>query len=179
MHTRPLLQHPALGFSLMEIIIGLVLLGLLGVAGSKMMAGSFYTTQVIGNEHLGNSSARYAMERMARDVREIQYDAINDVLSLSTMTGSQLSFTKSGLLNATTNVSYAYSQSTKLLSMTVGTTTATLARDVSSLTFTYLDATLAVTTVAKNVRFVRIALTMAPPQAQSITLLTQIKLRNV
>ncbi len=161
----------------MEITIGVVLLGLLGVAGSKMMAGSFFTTQVIGNEHLGNSTARYAMERMARDIREIQYDAVNDVLSISTMTTSQLSFTKSGLANATTAISFAYVNPN--LSMTVAGTTATLASNVSSLAFTYLDANLAVTNIAKNVRFVRIAMTLAPVQAQSITLLTQVKLRNV
>lgn len=161
----------------MEIVIGLVLLGLLGVTGSKMMTGSYYTTQVIGNEHLGNSSARYALERMARDIREIQYDAANDILGISSMSSTRLSFTKSGLAGATTAVIFSYTNPN--LTMTVAGTSATLAQDVTSLTFTYLDGNLTETATPNAVRFVRIALTVAPAQAQSITLLTQVRLRNV
>lgn len=167
------------GFTLMEITISLVLLGILGIAGAKMMAGSFYTTQIIGSGHLSNSTARYAMERMARDIREIQYNVsnVNNELQILTMTPSQVSFIRSGLNNTTTTIGFSYANPN--LTMTVGSTSATLASNITGLTFTYLDANGAGTVLPQSVRYVRIAFTATPTQGQSISLITQVKLRNV
>ena len=62
------------GFTLMEIIISVVLLGILGVVGTTMISSSFYTTRVMSTGHLAYSAARYALERMAREIREVQYN---------------------------------------------------------------------------------------------------------
>lgn len=173
--------HPRLrsqGFTLIEIIISLVLLGILGITGSKMITGSFSTTQIIGNGHLSNSMARYAMERMARDIREIRYDVTNigNELRITGMTPSTLSFQKSGLGNSTANISYSYVKPNLTLNST------TLANNISNLSFTYLDANGGVLGAsignAQSVRSVLITLTATPTQAQSISLTTQVKLRN-
>ncbi len=161
----------------MEITISVVLLGILSVVGANMIAGSFFTTRVISNEHLGNSTARYAMERMARDIREISYDAANDALGITGMSASQLSFTKSGISGILTNVSYGHVNPN--LSMNVAGTSAILATDITGFGLSYLDVNGNITATPNAVRYVRITLTSAPAQAQAITLTTQVRLRNV
>lgn len=165
------------GFSLMEIVLGIVLLGILGISGTRMISGSFYTTQVISKGHMTNSMARYAMERMARDIREISYDTANDLLGITSMSGSQLTFTKSGLGSGTTSVNFTHSNPT--LSMTVAGTSATLATDITSFTFSYLNASGGTASLPNDVRVVRITLTATPAEAPAITLTTQVRLRNV
>lgn len=177
--AAPVQQHRQRqqGFSLLEIVLSIVLLGILGVAGTHMIVGSFFTTQVIGNEHLANSMARYAMERMVRDVREISYNTSSDVVGITSMSASQLSFTKSGPGSTSTSVGFAYANPT--LTMTVAGTSATLATAITGFGFSYLDANGLDTAIPNAVRSVRITLTATPAQAQAITLTTQVRLRNV
>lgn len=165
------------GFTLMEITISVVLLGILGVVGTTMMSGSFYTTRVISTEHLAYSEARYAMERMAREIREMQYDTATSSLSLSTMTAAQLSFVKTSM-TGTSNVSFQYTAPTLSMSYPPAAS-AVLARDISAFSFTYLDENRVVTAQPNNVRFVRIALTTSPAGAQALSLVTQVNLRNL
>jgi prepilin-type N-terminal cleavage/methylation domain-containing protein len=164
------------GFTLMEITISVVLLGILGVVGTTMMSGSFYTTRVISTEHLAYSEARYAMERMAREIREMQYDTATSSLSLSTMTAAQLSFVKTSM-TGTSNVSFQYTAPTLSMSYPPAAS-AVLARDISAFSFTYLDENRVVTAQPNSVRFVRIALTTSPSGAQALSLVTQVNLRN-
>ena len=163
------------GFTLMEIVISLVLLGILGAVGTTMLSGSFVTTQVITNEHLAYASARYAMERMGREIREISYDTTTHDLGISTMTASQLSLTKSGL-GGTTNVTIAYAAPQILLTTAAGS--GVLAQDISAFALIYLDASRQPTTVVNDVRFVRISMTTSAPQTQPLTLVTQVSLKN-
>lgn len=165
------------GFSLLEIVLSIVLLGILGVAGSRMIANSFFTTQIISNEHLANATTRYALERMAHDIREISYDSANDVVGITGMSASQLSFTKSGLGGAITSMGFTYASPT--LTMSAAGSSATLANDITTFSFTYLDASGTITATPNAVRSVRITLTATPAQAQAITLTTQVRLRNV
>lgn len=174
------------GFTLMEITISVVLLGILGVVGTTMMSGSFYTTRVISTEHLAYSEARYAMERMAREIREMQYDTVTSSLSLSSMDTSQLSFVKTGM-TGNSNVSFQYTSPTLSMSYPPQVP-AVLARDISDFSFIYLDANRAEITkdmvaidnqLIHKIRFVRIALTTSPAGAQALSLVTQVNLRNL
>jgi len=165
------------GFSLMELTIGVVLLGMLGVIGSTMIASSFFTTRVIGNEQLAYSAARYAMERMRREVREIRYDATSGTVKITAMSASQLSFEKSGVAGNTDVTLQYLSPSISLVYPPAAA--ATLSNDISSFAFTYLDANRQVTAVANSVRYIRIAFTVSPSQAQPLSLVTQVSLRNL
>lgn len=167
------------GFTLLEIVISVMLLGILSVVGSTMISGAFYTTRIISTEHLAYSAARYALERMAREIREMHYDPANGTLSLSTMSRSQLSFVKSGV-SGTSNVNFQYTSPTLYMSYPPADS-AILARDISDFSFTYLDANRVQITdpqLANSVRFVRIALTTSPTSAQTLSLDTQVSLRN-
>lgn len=81
------------GFTLIEIVIGLVLLGILGIVGTKMIGGSFFTNEVISKTNMAYSKARYGLERMAREIREVDDTGS---LQITTWTATQLSFTKTG-----------------------------------------------------------------------------------
>lgn len=160
----------------MEMVIGIVLLGILSVVGTTMISSSFTTTRVISNEHLAYSSARYAMERMVREIREIQYDTSTHMLSISSMGPAQLSFTESGL-SATRAVSLSYISPQIILTTPNGS--APLVNNVSAFTLSYLDINRQATTNVNDVRYVRIAMTVSPDQAQVLSLVTQVGLRNL
>lgn len=158
----------------MEIVISIVLLGILGMVGTTMLTGSFSTTQIISTQHLAYSEARYAMERMAREIREIQ----NKSATISTMTSQELRFIRTGLTGTTSEVRFQYSSRTLSMSYPPAGS-ATLARDITSFAFTYLDANQAPTLIPDNVRFVGISLTVTPSGAKALSLATRVSLRNL
>lgn len=164
------------GFTLMEMVIGIVLLGILSVVGTTMISGSFTTTRVISNEHLAYSSARYAMERMVREIREIQYTTTTHVVGISSMGPGQLTFTASGL-NSSRAVSLSYVAPQVILTTSDGS--APLVSSVSAFNLSYLDINRQTTANVNDVRYVRIAMTISPDQAQALSLVTQVGLRNL
>lgn len=158
----------------MELTISVVLLGILGVVGTTMFTGSFYTTKVINTQHLAYSEARYAIERMAREIREIQ----SEPSRISRIDPNQLDFVKTNLNGTTTAVSFKYVSPTLSMSYSAGAYY-TLARNISSFTFTYLNANGSVTTDMNLVRFVDLALTVSAPEVKALTLTTRVRLRNL
>lgn len=177
------------GFSLMEIVLGLMLLGILSVVGSNMITSGFYTTMTLSDEHLAHGAARYAMERMAREIREIQYDPTSGVVSISSTmrTASQLSFVKT-TLSGTSNVTFKF---TSNANPTLGTIQMSyfqddtspanvLARNIKSFSFTYLaDSNGTVATSSNQVRFIQIDMSVVfSPTSVELPMRTLIKLRN-
>ena len=161
----------------MEIIVSLVLLGILSLVGTTMISGSFNTTRFITNEHLVNSMARYAMERMVRDIREVSYDTSTKVLGINSKSSTSISFGKSEINGSTTSVIYSYADSA--ITMNVAGTVATLANQITDFSLTYLDVNNGTPVTDQNVCSVRITLTATPSQARPITLTTQVRLRNI
>ena len=101
----------ACGFSLIEIVIGLVVLSFLGIVGVNMISGSVSTNQVISNAQLAYSSARYALDRISREIREIKYDVSTNTIgitSASNMTASKLVFTQTGANSSSKLVTLTY-----------------------------------------------------------------------
>lgn len=95
MLSQPVLTLRQRGFTLIEIVIALVLLGILGIAGSKIFTASVYTNQTISASNMAYANARYALERVSRETREMDKTASVAASSL-TVTASKLSFIKSG-----------------------------------------------------------------------------------
>lgn len=84
------------GFSLIEIVLTVALLGILSIAGVNMISGSVLTNQFIGNERLILSAQRYAIERMSREIREIEFLSASESMNIATpIDHNQLSFYKS------------------------------------------------------------------------------------
>jgi MSHA biogenesis protein MshO len=88
------------GFTLVEMIITIVLIGILAAVGSNMLSDSFKTTGIVNSSYATEGKARYALERLAREIREVKYcsgtGCLNGVTGycVSTMTASKLVFNK-------------------------------------------------------------------------------------
>lgn len=179
-------QH---GFTLMEIVLGLVLLGLLSMVGTTMVSSGFYTTMKLSDEQLTHASARYAMERLAREIREIQFNPTTGVSGISStlMSSSQLSFMKT-TLSGTAYVSFKYTPNANpalgTLQMSYFQDDASpaniLTRNLKSFSFTYLaDSNGTVTASPNSVRFIRIDMVVVlSAGAAELPMTTLIKLRN-
>src|SRR5450759_1188287 len=61
------------GFTLVEIIISIVLLGILAAVGSSMISDTFKTTKMVDANQANRAQIRYAVERLAREIREVKY----------------------------------------------------------------------------------------------------------
>lgn len=136
------------GFTLIEIVVSMVLLGILAVVGANMLSDTFRTSNVVVRDTIGIGAARYTMERLGREIREAK-----TVLSNSS---TALSFVKNNGLT----VSISNSGATVLLG--AGTASQTLADNVSVFGMAYRDADLAITTSPGAIRFVDISLTVLP-----------------
>ena len=60
------------GFTLVEQVLVIVLLGCLALVGGNMLSDGFRVTQSLQSEQSSQDEARYAVERLARELREIK-----------------------------------------------------------------------------------------------------------
>ncbi len=152
------------GFTLIELIMVIAILSVIGVFGSQMF---LETTQIFleaRNRRDAVQEARYAIERMSREIRE-DIDATTDITAFSAST-----FTYTDPNSA--SVSFTKSGSNLLRNSDV------LAGDVSALTFSYLKSNGATASSASDIWRIKVSLTVAKGN-ETITLQTQIFPRNL
>ncbi len=143
------------GFTLIEVIIVITIVGIVSVIIGSMLLGvvKAWTFKFNRNDIL--CDGRLAMDRMTREIRTIK-----DSTSVTTASAAQFRFTDTG------NKDITYSLSSTNLNRTENGTANLLAENVSSLAFTYYDAngntiaTPIVSPSATNIRRVRINLTL-------------------
>jgi len=163
------------GFTLIELIITIVLLGLLGAVGVTMISDSFDTSRRIDASETNSGQARYALERMEREIREVRYSG--GAYSITTRTASSMVFTKGDgvtvtLTNSGGDLTLGYSSPA---------TTSPLANRVSSFALAYYQADgITPATSNSDIRFVQISLTLydSSTGGRSIAQRTRIALRN-
>ena len=134
------------GFTLIEVIIVIVLMGILGGAIAPFI---YSLSQIVIVEYsLGgvNTQTRVAMERMSRELRVIRSNTSTDLtagassISFNTINGDAISFSLS---------------STNLMR-----NSQILASNVSDITFTYYDSSGATTATVTDMKFIRVDLTL-------------------
>jgi len=163
------------GFTLIEIIIVIVLLGLIGTVGA--------TVVVNGVRAMDHSKAaintlgklRYAVERMAREIRETRRDPSNPgQFDITTMTSTSLVLTKIDGTEVTVNatpplVTLAYSSPA---------VSATLSDQLGTLQFKYYQADgITETSSAGEVVFVQISASLVSGNG-TYQQTTRVTLRN-
>lgn len=181
--------HPSRGVTLLELIIAIVIMGILAISGSEMLSKSFSITKNSDEENRAYSESRYALDRLANEIREINYPTVTTgpctanqyciyaPVSFTAPTtpyvlapSKNFSFYK-GVSNQDVNIS--------MVGNTLNINSYPLLSNVSSVNFTFYDASLSNSAPTKiNLKYVVIVINMAPPNSPSFTLRTRVALRN-
>lgn len=167
----------------------MVLIGILAAVGSTMIVDSFTTTRTVNSGNASAGQARYALERLAREIREVKFasSGATGVYCITTKTATNLVFNK--MTAASTNrtdcntevitVTIITNGSNLTLGYSSPAVTSTLSGQVSSLSLAYLDVDGNPTADNSAIRFVQITLSVTDPTSgQSISQLTRVALRN-
>lgn len=164
------------GFTLVEIVVSIVLLGILAAVGSNMISDSAITTNISNRNQASLSQARYVVERLARELREVRF--ANNAYDISSPSATPWTFTKSD------GVSVCVTLSSSDLRMAYSTSCSTatgslLTNQVTAFTLSYLDINGNVNATSTDIRFVQIALTTSDPATGvTTTQRTRVGLRN-
>lgn len=173
------------GFTLVELVISIVLIGMLAAVGSSMFVDTFATTRMVNAGNASAGQARYALERLAREIREVKYDSSGGNYCITTKTATNLVFYK-------TSGAYSSACATNVVTVTINDSganltlgysspaaTSTLNNQVSSFTLAYLKSDGTSATSNGNIRFVVITLTVTDATSgQSVAQRTRVALRN-
>jgi prepilin-type N-terminal cleavage/methylation domain-containing protein len=155
------------GFTLIEIIIVVVILGVLGIFSYQFLITSVRTYSTIEKQKSLYDEAAMAMERMSRELR----DASSISSPASGGTGSSLSFTKShGSPQEATTYDITFQLSSGTLQR-VGSITANLAERVSAFTVSRVTS--------PSLEEMTIVLTLSETTGESVTLRTKIYPKNL
>jgi prepilin-type N-terminal cleavage/methylation domain-containing protein len=182
------------GFTLVELIISAGLLGLLALTATFFWVNSFALVKTVNTDSAAIADGRALLERLAREIREAKYDAVNGTYCVSTMAGTQMVFKKSiagdtsacggaAPVNNDTVVNIQRDPVT-VANLNLGyatvpaTQTGALTSYTNAFAIRYLDGTYAVTTSAVNLRFVELTVTLQPQGVQATQSRTVVALRN-
>ncbi|WP_077037385.1 hypothetical protein [Pelomonas sp. KK5] len=175
------------GYTLVELAFAGGLLGSLSAVAGLMWVDSLSTVSAVETDNAGIAQARYAMERLAREIRQVKWGTTGSAYCITTFTSSQLVYRRTSngssydptcgtgdllvtvaLSGSAVNLAYSASPAAS----------SNIAADVNSFALSYLDSSLTVTNSAASIRYVQITLTMKPASGQTTTLRTLVALRN-
>lgn len=163
------------GFTLLEMVVVMVVLSIIAGLTAPIFSKGLTATRTISDNLQTIEKLRYAAERMAREIRQINHNGTS--YDISSMTSSTLTFTSA--IDSTNTISISYSGSSVSMSYTSPALTGTLTDEVSGLSFAYFDATGASTASTTNVAFVEFTLTLQNPiSGGSFTQRTRVALRD-
>jgi prepilin-type N-terminal cleavage/methylation domain-containing protein len=148
--------RPARGFTLVEVVMVMVLLGILAAIGAPMIANSMLVANSV-SPHLNTlSQARYATERIARELREVNWSgtayAFTSLASPTSVTFTNANGAVISLAHAASNVNITFNGTARALTA-----------QASAFVLTYLDITGTATADTAQVRFVNVSLTVLDP----------------
>jgi prepilin-type N-terminal cleavage/methylation domain-containing protein len=142
------------GFSLVELIVVIVLLGLLSAVGANMLSDTMLTAYTVTNNQASGSAARYAAERITREIRETPFAALG--YNITTMSATTYTFTRDdGVV-----VTIRFNAGAVTILYTGTAAAQTLVSGVSAFTLEYLDVLGGSVTTAEDVRVVRLTMTV-------------------
>src|SRR6516162_3334885 len=83
------------GFTLVELVISAGLLGFLAVTATFFWVNGFDIVQRVNNDTMAVAGGRAALERLARELREVKYDTAASAYCIQSLaTSTQLVFNR-------------------------------------------------------------------------------------
>ena len=170
------------GFTLIELIMTMVIMGILAAVGSSMISDTFSTARMVNASQASADEARYAVERLAREIREVKYVAgAYSIGSTMSPAATGMVFTRN-IAGTDVTVTINKSGTNLTLGYSSPAVTSTLSSQVigaSDFTLRFLTITNSDTTFAGDVRFVVITLKVTDATSgQATTQQTRVALRN-
>ena len=165
------LRNPR-GFTLIEIILAIILLGIIGVFSTQFITGISQSAQLTTSQKGLVDDAKLAMEYILREVR-VASENNNDIVYTSTPTSTSITFDKFNGYAVDTNstaINYSWNSTTKALTRTSGSTTTTLATQVYSFTI--------VESPAVDSDFYVFTITLEGPNGENFTLQSGVRPRT-
>ena len=197
-HTAHALPQRQRGFTLVEMIIAIGLIGLLAKVATLMWVDGFGLVTTINNDTTAIADGRILLERLSREIREVKYSTSSGAYCISssiTTPAGQMVFKKTSTgavydpacgtndfgvtLSNTSGNSNLYLSYSAAPVVTNAVLTANVSTVANSFAIAYLqaDGNTAATSTA-DVRFVRLTLTLIPPGGQNTATTTTVALRN-
>lgn len=174
------IQKRPIGFSLLELVLVLVLLGILVIFGSNMVSDGVLVSKRANQDSAALTQTRTAIERLQREIREINWNTATGSYEISALLANRLVFIRR-VNGVATTVTIEYSPTTQQLTLLASglgvTQPQLLLSDVTSFQFFYRDGVRAITTNLGQLRLVEISLTQGltnPP----IVIRTHVGLRH-
>lgn len=162
----------ARGFTLIELIMAVVLVGLLAAVGTTMIGDSFDTTYMVNANQASVGRARYALERLEREIREANGVTASSASSF-TFTKLNLDGTTSAPMTATSGGGDLTLDGVLLIDNDV------VANAGGAAVFSYYDKDGNATADNLSIHFVQVYLTVRDATSgQSLAQRTRIALRN-
>ena len=168
-HRLPKAAAGSRGFTLVEAVMVIVLIGILAAVGAPMIANGMRVSMQTGTDLGTVSQLRYATERIVRELREVRFSGGAYSISVTT---SPLTFTK---IDGT---AVSISLTGANLTLGYGGSTTLLSNQVSGLNIVYTNVTGSV--VQNSPSFVDVQLTLTnPTSGASYTQNARVALRNL
>lgn len=155
------------GFTLIELITVIVLLGILAAVGSNMLSDSMKTTQAVNDSRAVESEARYALDRLVREIRQVGFTG--SAYNISTASTSVLQFAKPD--GGVVRINYDATSKTVQLDYS-NTSATTLIQKVSGFGMTYYNidgvslSTLA--DIQDSVAYISLSMSVTDPMISNV-----------
>lgn len=151
------------GFSLVEVVLVMVILGILLTTGSGLFQQAFETGFVTKDQQKARTQAQFALERMNDELKNARSATSSDL----TPNASDITFVD----DDGESIKYSISGTNLMRNSNI------LVSDISSLSFTYLKEDNSTTTTAADVRCIVISVT-ATKNISVVTMTTTVCPRN-
>jgi prepilin-type N-terminal cleavage/methylation domain-containing protein len=171
------------GFTLVELIVAMALIGIMFSMGAGLISQNMTNTLMVDAGQSSLDRTRYALGRVSRELREIQYSSGSGSYSITSLSSNATTITFTRFIGGVSN-SVTIARSGNVLNLSYlpiggSVTTSALVGNVSGFTLDFFDGDGAATTSSADVRSIQVTLsTLDATSGQSISERMRVALRN-